>query len=60
LHSTLEFALRSAEHFATKTAARAEMTAGIEDYNTKGRHTACQKIPPVACEQLLAAREEAA
>jgi putative transposase len=60
LHSTLEFALRRAEHLATKTAARAKLAAGIEDYDINGRHTASQKIPPVACEQLLAAQEEAA
>ena len=33
---------------------------GSEDYNTQRRHTACQKMPPAAYEQLLAAREEAA
>jgi len=59
-HSTLEFELRRAERFATKTAARAGVAAWIEDYNTRRRHTACQKMPPVAYEQLLAAREEAA
>jgi putative transposase len=59
-HSTLEFELRRAERFATKTAARAKVAAWIEDYNTRRRHSACQKMPPVAYEQLLAAREEAA
>jgi putative transposase len=59
-HSTLEFELRRAEHFATKTAARARVAAWIEDYNTRRRHSACQKMPPAAYEQLLAAREEAA
>ena len=59
-HSTLEFELRRAEHFATKTAARAKVAAWIENYNTRRRHTACQKMPPAAYEQLLAAREEAA
>jgi len=59
-HSTLEFELRRAERFATKTAARAGVAAWIEDYNTRRRHSACQKMPPVAYEQLLAAREEAA
>jgi transposase InsO family protein len=59
-HSTLEFELRRAEHFTTKTAARARVAAWIEDYNTKRRHSSCQKMPPVAYEQLLAAREEAA
>ena len=59
-HSTLEFELRRKEHFATKTAARARVAAWIEDYNTKRRHSSCQKMPPVAYEHLLAAREEAA
>jgi hypothetical protein len=31
-HSTVEFELRRAEHFATKTAARAGVAAWIEDY----------------------------
>jgi putative transposase len=59
-HSTLEFELRRKEHFATQAAARAKVAAWIEDYNTRRRHTACQKMPPAAYEQLLAAREEAA
>jgi putative transposase len=59
-HSTLEFELRRAEHFTTKTAARAKVAAWIEDYNTRRRHSACQQMPPAAYEQLLAAREEAA
>ena len=59
-HSTLEFELRRMEHFATKAAARAKVAAWIEDYNTRRRHTACQKMPPAAYEQLLAAQEEAA
>jgi putative transposase len=59
-HSTLEFELRRVEHFTTKTAARAKVAAWIEDYNTRRRHSSCQKMPPAAYEQLLAAREEAA
>jgi putative transposase len=59
-HSTLEFELRRKEHFATRAAARAKVAAWIEDYNTRRRHTACQKMPPAAYEQLLVAREEAA
>jgi putative transposase len=59
-HSTLEFELRKKEHFATRAAARAKVAAWIEDYNTKRRHSACQKMPPAAYEQLLAARQEAA
>jgi putative transposase len=59
-HSTLEFELRRVQHFATRAQARTAVAAWIEDYNTKRRHTACQKMPPAAYEQLLAAREEAA
>lgn len=58
-HSTLEFELRRVQHFATRAQARTAVAAWIEDYNTR-RHTACQKMPPAACERLLAAREEAA
>ena len=55
-HSTLEFELRRVEHFATRDQARTAVAAWIEDYNTRRRHTACQKMPPAAYEQLLAAR----
>src|ERR1039457_2589708 len=41
-HSTLEFELRRAEHFTTKTAARARVAAWIEDYNTRRRHSSCR------------------
>ena len=58
-HSTLEFELRRVQHFATRQQARTAVAAWIEDYNTRRRHTACQKMPPAAYEQLLAAREEA-
>jgi putative transposase len=54
-HSTLEFELRSVEHFATKAAARAKVAAWIEDYNTRRRHSACQMMPPVTYERILAA-----
>jgi len=59
-HSTLEFELRRVQHFTTRDQARTAVAAWIEDYNTRRRHTACQKMPPAAYEQLLAAREEAA
>jgi putative transposase len=59
-HSTLEFELRRVQHFATREQARTAVAAWIEDYNTRRRHTACQKMPPAAYEQLLAARGEAA
>jgi putative transposase len=59
-HSTLEFELRRVQHFTTKQQARTAVAAWIEDYNTRRRHTACQKMPPAAYEQLLAAPEDAA
>ena len=59
-HSTLEFELRALERFATKAQARARVAAWIDEYNARRRHMACQKMPPAAYEQLLAAREEAA
>jgi transposase InsO family protein len=54
-HSTLEFELRSVEHFATKKAARAKVAAWIKDYNTNRRHSACQMMSPVTYEKTLAA-----
>jgi transposase InsO family protein len=59
-HSTLEFELRRVQHFTTRQQARTAVAAWIEDYNTRRRHTACQKMPPAAYEQLLAAQEDAA
>jgi hypothetical protein len=54
-HSTVEFELRRAEHFATRAAARAKVAAWIEDYNTRRRHSACQMMPPARYEQALTA-----
>ncbi len=58
-HSTVEFELRSVEHFATRAAARAKVAAWIEDYNTHRRHSACQMMSPVNYERALAAGEAA-
>jgi putative transposase len=58
-HSTLEFELRSVEHFPTRAAARARVPAWIEDYNTKRRHSACQMMSPVDFERALAAGKAA-
>jgi putative transposase len=58
-HSTLEFELRSVEHFATRAAARAKVAAWIGDYNTHRRHSACQMMSPVNYERALAAGEAA-
>jgi putative transposase len=58
-HSTLEFELRSVEHFPTRAAARARVPAWIEDYNTKRRHSALGMMSPVDYEQALKAGEAA-
>jgi len=52
-HSTLEFELRSLEHFTTRAAARARIPAWIEDYNRHRRHPALGMMSPVAYEQAL-------
>ena len=59
-HSTLEFELRSLQHFATKAEARAAVAAWIEDYNHHRRHSACLMMPPAAYEQVLAERAKEA
>jgi len=58
-HSTVEFELRSVEHFTTKAQAKAQVAAWIEDYNTTRRHSALGMRSPVAYEQALAAGEAA-
>jgi putative transposase len=58
-HSTLEFELRSLEHFATKTAARARVSAWIDDYNTRRRHSALRMMSPAEYEKTLQAGEAA-
>jgi putative transposase len=58
-HSTLEFELRSVEHFATRAAARARVPAWIHEYNHTRRHSACQMMSPVDYERALAAGEAA-
>ena len=58
-HSTLEFELRSVEHFPTRAAARARVSAWIEDYNTRRRHSALGMMSPVDYEQALKAGEAA-
>ena len=52
-HSTLEFELRAVEHFATRAAARARISAWIGDYNRHRRHSALGMMSPVAYEQAL-------
>jgi putative transposase len=58
-HSTLEFELRSVEHFTTRAEARARVSAWIEDYNQHRRHSALSMMSPVAYEQALKARKAA-
>ena len=57
LASILEFELRSVEHFATAAAAR--VSAWIEDYHTRRRHSALAMMPPVDYEQALKTRKAA-
>jgi putative transposase len=52
-HSTLEFELRAVERFTTRAAARARVSAWIEDYNTRRRHSALAMMTPVRYEQAL-------
>jgi len=58
-HSTLEFELRSLEHFTTRAAARARIRAWIEDYNRHRRHSALGMMSPVSYEQALKTGKEA-
>jgi transposase InsO family protein len=58
-HSTLEFELRSLEDFTTRAAARARISAWIEDYNTRRRHSALGMMSPVDYEQALKAGQAA-
>ena len=58
-HSTVEFELRRAEHFATRAAVRARVPAWVEDYNTRRRHSACQMMSPANFEKLLLAGKAA-
>jgi putative transposase len=52
-HSTLEFELRSLEHFDTRAQARARVSTWIEDYNQHRRHSALGMMSPVSYEQAL-------
>ncbi|MGB6583318.1 MAG: IS3 family transposase [Streptosporangiaceae bacterium] len=58
-HSTLEFELRSVEHFDTRTAARARISTWIEDYNRHRRHSALGMMSPAGYEQALQAGKAA-
>ena len=58
-HSTLEFELRSVEHFATRAAARARVSTWIEDYNQDRRHSALGMMSPASYERALQTGEAA-
>ena len=58
-HSTLEFELRSLQHFASRAQARAAAAAWIDDYNRHRRHSALQMMPPVDYEHALTAGKAA-
>jgi transposase InsO family protein len=58
-HSTLEFELRSVERFATRAAARARVSAWIEEYSTQRRHSALGMMSPLDYERALQAGEAA-
>jgi putative transposase len=58
-HSTLEFELRSMEHFPTRAVARARIPAWIDEYNQHRRHSALRMMSPVDYEQALQAGEAA-
>ena len=46
-HSTLEFELRSLQHFTTKAEARPAVAAWIDDYNRTRRHSALGMRSPI-------------
>jgi transposase InsO family protein len=58
-HSTLEFELRSLEHFAAKAAARARVSAWINEYNAGRRHSALRMMSPADYEKALQAGQAA-
>jgi putative transposase len=58
-HSTLEFELRSLEHFPARAAARARVSTWIEDYNQNRRHSALGMMSPAGYERTLQAGEAA-
>ena len=47
------------EHFDTRAAARARVSAWIQDYNTQRRHSALDMMSPAGYERALQAGEVA-
>jgi transposase InsO family protein len=59
--STLEHEVLSRHHFATKTDARAVITAWCHDfYNTQRRHSSAGLLPPIEYEKIAVNQSEAA
>ena len=58
-HSTLEFELRSLEHFTTRAQARAAAAAWIDEYNRERKHSACGMRSPLDYEFVLRAEHDA-
>jgi len=54
-HSTVEFELRSLEHFTTRAQARARLAVWIEEYNHDRRHSSIGMISPIERERELQA-----
>ncbi|WP_345001525.1 integrase core domain-containing protein, partial [Agromyces bauzanensis] len=59
-HSTLEFELRSLEHFHTRAQARTRVAAWIEEYNHDRRHSALGMRSPIRFELDLTRKNEKA
>ncbi|HSF85432.1 MAG TPA: IS3 family transposase [Acidimicrobiia bacterium] len=55
-NSTLEHELLSRNRFDTKDQARRAVARFIDAYNNRRRHSACEMLPPVVYEQLIADR----
>jgi transposase InsO family protein len=57
-HSTLEFELRGLQRFATKTQARAQVTAWIDEYNRGRKHSSIGMRSPIDYELALRANQQ--
>ena len=59
-HSTLDFELRSLEHFATKAKARTRVAAWIDEYNRDRKHSSIGMRSPIDYELALHPQPEVA
>jgi transposase InsO family protein len=57
-NSTLEHELLSRTRFESKDKARRDVARFVDAYNNQRRHSSCEMLPPVAYEQVLAARAD--